>query len=85
MDLYDEGFFVHIFGGFKSANYIFEIPSVYGRGDRELIMLSIVIDIDDNINFELSKELLETFKKEFNKIPEVYKNGKFRSRIKRTS
>ncbi|MBD3254926.1 MAG: PAS domain S-box protein [Candidatus Lokiarchaeota archaeon] len=68
MDLYEEGFFVHIFGGFKSANLIFEIPSKYARGNRELLLISILIDINSNINFDLSKELLEGFEKEFKKI-----------------
>ena len=73
MDLYDEGFFIHMFGSFKSANLIFEIPSVYGRGNRELLMLSIVIDISSSINFDLLKELLVSFETEFKKIYEVYK------------
>ena len=73
MDLYEKGFFVHIFGNFKSANLIFEIPSQYGRGHRELLLVSIVIDINSSINFDLSKELLEGFEKEFKKITDSFK------------
>ncbi len=73
MDIYDEGFYIHIFGSFKSANLIFEIPSEYGRGKRELLLISLIIDISTNINFDLSKELLEGFEKEFKKINEAYK------------
>jgi small GTP-binding protein/PAS domain S-box-containing protein len=73
MDLYDQGLFIHIFGSFKSANLIFDIPSVNDRGGRELIMLSIVIDINSNINIDLSKELLKSFETEFKKIPVAYK------------
>ena len=73
MDLYDEGFFIHIFGSFTSANLIFEIPSLNDRGNRELLMLSYIIDINNNINFDLSKELLKSFETEFKKISESYK------------
>ena len=73
MDLYEQGFFIHMFGSVKSANHIFEIPSEYARGRRELLLISIVIDINSNINFDLMKELLEGFEKEFKKIQDAYK------------
>jgi hypothetical protein len=37
MDLYNgEEFFIHEFGGFKSANYLFEIISPKARGKSKL-------------------------------------------------
>ena len=73
MDLYDDGFFVHIFGNYKSANFIFEIPSQHGRGNIEMLLLTILVDVNSYINFDLSKELLEGFKKEIQKIDDAYK------------
>jgi small GTP-binding protein len=73
MDLYDDGFFVHMFGNFKSANFIFEIPSQHGRGKIEMLLITILIDVDSYINFDLSKELLEGFRKAIQKIEDAYK------------
>ena len=73
MDLYNEGFFIHTFGGYKSANYIFNIPNEEARGSMEMLLISIIFDINSNINNDLSKELLEGFEKEVQNIEEVYK------------
>ena len=73
MDLYDDGFFVHMFGNFKSANFIFEIPSQHGRGKIEMLLITILIDVNSYINFDLSKELLEGFREAIQKIDDAYK------------
>jgi PAS domain S-box-containing protein/small GTP-binding protein len=73
MDLYNEGFFVHTFGNYKSANYIFNIFSQEARGKTEMLLISIIFDINNNINSKLSKELLEGFVREIEKIKDVYK------------
>ncbi|MFX1500521.1 MAG: PAS domain S-box protein [Promethearchaeota archaeon] len=73
MDLYDEGFFVHTFGNYKSANYIFNIYNKGARGNIETILISLIFDVNSNINYELSKELLIGFEREFQTIEEVYK------------
>ncbi|MFW9874031.1 MAG: ADP-ribosylation factor-like protein, partial [Candidatus Thorarchaeota archaeon] len=73
MDLYSEGFFIHTFGNYKSANYIFNIFSKGARGRTEMLLISIVFDINNNINYDLSKELLEGFVREFENIEDVYK------------
>ncbi|MFX1275800.1 MAG: PAS domain S-box protein [Promethearchaeota archaeon] len=73
MDLYSEGYFMHVFGDFKSANYIFNIPSERGRGKVETLLISIVVDMDSDINLEMSKELLEGFVSEFQAIEDSYK------------
>ncbi len=73
MDLYDEGFFVHMFGNFKSANYIFDLPSEYARGKNEMLLISIIIDINSTVNFNLSKKLLEGFGQAIKEIPDAYK------------
>lgn len=65
MDLYSEGYFMHVFGDYKSANYIFNIPSERGRGKVETLLISIVVDTNSDINLELSKEFLEGYVSEF--------------------
>ena len=73
MDLYNEGFFIHTFGNYKSANYIFNIPSKGARGSIEMLLISIIFDINSNINYDLSKELLEGFEREIQNIEDVHK------------
>ena len=73
MDLYNEGFFIHTFGNYKSANYIFNIPSEKARGSIEMLLISIIFDINSNINYDLSKELLQSFEKEIQNIEDVHK------------
>ncbi|MFX0028364.1 MAG: PAS domain S-box protein [Candidatus Hermodarchaeota archaeon] len=73
MDLYNEGFFIHTFGNYKSANYIFNIFSKEARGMSETLLISIIFDINNTINYNLSKEILEGFAREFENIEDVYK------------
>jgi PAS domain S-box-containing protein/small GTP-binding protein len=73
MDLYNEGFFIHTFGGYRSANYIFNIPNKGARGSIEMLLISIIFDIKTNINNNLSKELLEGFVREFQNIDNVFR------------
>ena len=73
LDIKEHGFFAHIFGNFKSANLIFKIPSEFARGNEETLLISIVIDINSEINLHLSQDLLEGFAEELNTIQDVYK------------
>ncbi|TXT59227.1 MAG: hypothetical protein BAJALOKI2v1_240055 [Promethearchaeota archaeon] len=73
MELYERGFFIHMFAGFKTANLKFSVPSKYGRGKNERLMISIVIESEDKINTSLSEQLLETFVSELKKVDNVYK------------
>ncbi|MFX1281698.1 MAG: hypothetical protein ACFFA3_20270, partial [Promethearchaeota archaeon] len=41
---YNEGFFTHSFENLKSLNYYFEIHSDWARGNKEMLMVSIVLD-----------------------------------------
>ncbi len=41
---YEEGFFTHSFGDLTSMNYYFEIFSSWARGNKEMVMVSIVLD-----------------------------------------
>ncbi|TXT61387.1 MAG: putative Histidine kinase [Promethearchaeota archaeon] len=73
MDLYEKGFFIHMFGNFKSANLIFEIPSEYARGTQELLLISFLIDVNSDINLNVTKELLKKFASKLKDIKNVYK------------
>ncbi len=41
---YNEGFFTHSFENLKSLNYYFEIHSDWARGNKEMLMFSIILD-----------------------------------------
>lgn len=72
MSLYKEGFFIHEFGGFKSANLIFNLPSKYARGKEEMLMVSLIAT-NDQIDPGLSREILESFKDEVLGLKDAYK------------
>ncbi|MFW9902419.1 MAG: ADP-ribosylation factor-like protein [Candidatus Thorarchaeota archaeon] len=73
IDLYEEGFFKHAFGTFKTANLIFDIPSEYSTTNKERLLISIVIDSKSKINSVLAEEFLEGFVEEFKKIKDIFK------------
>ena len=41
---FSEGFFTHSFENLKSMNYYFEIHSDWARGNKEMLMVSIILD-----------------------------------------
>ncbi len=41
---FNEGFFTHSFENLKSLNYYFEIHSDWARGNKEMLMFSIILD-----------------------------------------
>jgi len=41
---FSEGFFTHSFENLKSLNYYFEIHSDWARGNKEMLMVSIILD-----------------------------------------
>ncbi len=73
MQMYDNGFFKHMFGKFKTANLLFEIPSEYSRTKKEQLLISIIIDNKSKFNTALTQELLEGFVEEFKKIESAFK------------
>jgi len=52
---YNEGFFTHSFENLKSMNYYFEIHSDWARGNKEMLMVSIIID--QQISAEIEENL----------------------------
>ncbi len=49
---FEEGFFTHKFSNLYSMNYYFEIPSDWARGNKEMLMLSIIVDITPDQDVE---------------------------------
>ncbi|MFX1370244.1 MAG: hypothetical protein ACFFCE_00170 [Promethearchaeota archaeon] len=49
---FNEGFFIHSFENIKSMNYYFEIHSDWARGNKEMLMVSIILDQQITIEIE---------------------------------
>jgi len=73
MDLYD-GFFIHIFEDYKCANLPFYIENEENlRGRQELLLLSFIMDLNNDLNVEMAKEILEQIVSEIKDVKDVYK------------
>ena len=70
---YSEGFFTHSFENLKSMNYYFEIHSDWARGNKEMLMVSIILDqqISAEIEENLSR-LCAEFSKRLQSNEEIY-------------
>ena len=55
---YEEGFFTHKFGDLASINYYFEIFSEWARGNKEMLMISFVMDSTPSPSVE---ELIQNY------------------------
>ncbi|MFX1501862.1 MAG: hypothetical protein ACFFDH_12935 [Promethearchaeota archaeon] len=59
---FSEGFFTHSFENLKSLNYYFEIHSDWARGNKEMLMVSVILDqlippeIEEKISIFLKSE-----------------------------
>ncbi|MFX0141961.1 MAG: PAS domain-containing protein, partial [Candidatus Hodarchaeota archaeon] len=73
LNLFEEGFFVQIFSEFKSTNLIFNIPSDYARGRQEILLISILLNIEKDIDLNLAQNLLIDFKRRLRTLPEAFK------------
>ncbi|MHA2127759.1 MAG: PAS domain S-box protein, partial [Promethearchaeota archaeon] len=73
IDLYENGFFKHTFGTFKTANLIFDIPSEYSNSRKERLLISLVIDSKSKIRSRLAEEYLSRLVEEIKKIEDVFK------------
>ncbi|MFX1394308.1 MAG: GAF domain-containing protein [Promethearchaeota archaeon] len=73
MDLPSKGIFLHIFEDIKTANLFFDIPSEHARGGKENLLVSIITDINSNLQLMLARELLESFAKDLINIEDAYK------------
>ncbi|MFX1593413.1 MAG: PAS domain S-box protein [Promethearchaeota archaeon] len=81
IDLYENGFFKHTFGTFKTANLIFDIPSEYSKTRRERLLISLVVDGKSKIKSTLAEQFLEGIVEEFTKIEDLFKAFYVDSRV----
>ncbi len=71
---YEEGFFMHKFGILTSMNYYFEIPSEWARGNKEMLMISLILDSAPQIGFEKPiQSWSESFANRLKAKNEIYK------------
>lgn len=73
MDFYEKGFFIHEFGEIKSSNLIFTVPSPVARGEKETLMISIIIRNEEDVDPKIYQGLLEIFVHELKEIKDLYK------------
>ena len=70
---FNEGFFTHSFENLKSLNYYFEIHSDWARGNKEMLMVSTIIDqqipTEDEEKIEI---LLKEFSEQLQSNEEIY-------------
>jgi len=71
---FEEGFFSHSFDTIISLNYYFEIYSKWARGQKEMLMVSIIFD--ENVTTQIEHEVLGQcieFSKKLKMNNEIYK------------
>ncbi len=70
---FNEGFFTHSFENLKSMNYYFEIHSDWARGNKEMLMVTTVLDqqILPEIEEKISELCIE-FSKQLQSNEEIY-------------
>ncbi len=61
---FTEGFFTHSFESLNSMNYYFEIHSDWARGNKEMLMISIIFEQQTNPEME---QIVSTLSREFSK------------------
>ncbi len=82
MDLEETGFLIHITDDFKCANRIFTVPNFNARGGIETLQLSVVIDVENNIDLNSVRKMLTDFSKRIIKINDCYKAFQLKSENK---
>ena len=70
---FDEGFFTHSFENLYSMNYYFEIPSDWARGNKEMLMVSVIFDYQTTIEIEQKvSQILTDFSSILQANEEIY-------------
>ena len=70
---FNEGFFTHSFENLKSMNYYFEIHSDWARGNKEMLMVSIIFDQQVSLEIEESiSNLCTEFSDQLQSNEEIY-------------
>ncbi|TFF95475.1 MAG: hypothetical protein EU544_02660 [Promethearchaeota archaeon] len=73
LDSSDLGFFTHYFSPeLNTANYIFDLNSLWARGRAELIMVTAIIS-EDEPDIESYRRIMEKFVKKLQEYPNLFK------------
>ena len=70
---FEKGFFIHKFPDMFSTNYFFEVPSPWARGNRELVLISIIFSPDYKESLSIYETPLTEFVSKFLKDNEIYR------------
>lgn len=69
----DEGFFTHSFENLKSLNYYFEIHSDWARGNKEMLMFSVIPEEQiTSVNEQIIENLCTDFSKRLKSNEEIF-------------
>jgi DNA-binding transcriptional ArsR family regulator len=70
---FNEGYFTHSFENLKSMNYYFEIHSDWARGNKEMLMVSVIVDQQFPTEFEeIISNLCIEFSEKLQSNEEIY-------------
>jgi len=70
---FSEGFFTHSFENLKSMNYYFEIHSDWARGNKEMLMVSIILEQQITLEVEEKISILcNEFSKQLQSNEEIF-------------
>lgn len=78
MDSASEGFFTLTIDPFVTANYLFTIKSIWGRGSFELVMITGIVQ-EREPDFEMYERNFRAFERALKQDPEIYKAFYFRN------
>ncbi len=78
MDSASEGFFTLTIDPFVTANYLFQIQSMWGRGSFELVMITGIVQ-EREPDFEMYERNFRAFERALKQDPEIYKAFYFRN------
>jgi len=68
-----EGFFIHTFKTFKTANLFIKLPNPIARGRVEKFLISIITEINSALDLTIVKDFLENFSHDFRNLEDAYK------------
>ncbi len=75
MDMaFDKGFFIHKFSDVITTNYFFEVPSPWARGKKEMVLVSVVFNSENEENLSIYETPLAEFASKFSKIRDIYQS-----------
>ena len=69
---FENGYFIYKFADLISTNYFFEVPSPWARGNKEMILISIIFDAENEANLSVYETPLSEFVTKFSSVEDVY-------------